>query len=250
MALAYYHDPARPAASRTGGINFDAKLRRQSIEPDDLLIGHVGGDGHVRPRVPCGRADDRGRRARGAAARALRGVGVRRGQGDARRRILARGHRGPRSRSRGRIPSRAPASRSCSRTSSTATSDEEEERMKTIKGPGIFLAQFAGDTAPFNSLRQRSRGWAASLGYKGIQIPTWDARLFDLDKAARSKTYCDEIARHLPRSGRRDHRALDASAGPARGRASRPTTPASTASRRRRCAATRRRGQAGRSSRC
>ena len=32
------------------------------------------------------------------------------------------------------------------------------------------------------------------LGYKGIQIPTWDARLFDLEKAARSKTYCDEVA--------------------------------------------------------
>lgn len=26
--------------------------------------------------------------------------------------------------------------------------------MKTIKGPGIFLAQFAGDVAPFNSLGQ------------------------------------------------------------------------------------------------
>jgi sugar phosphate isomerase/epimerase len=65
--------------------------------------------------------------------------------------------------------------------------------MKTMKGPAIFLAQFAGDKAPFNSLPAIA-GWAASLGYEGIQIPTWDARLFDLDKAARSKTYCDEIA--------------------------------------------------------
>src|SRR6202035_3268917 len=32
-----------------------------------------------------------------------------------------------------------------------------------------------------------------SLGYKGVQIPTWDARLFDLKRAAESKTYCDEI---------------------------------------------------------
>ena len=48
---------------------------------------------------------------------------------------------------------------------------------KTMKGPGIFLAQFAGDTAPFNSLKSIA-GWAAGLGYKGIQIPTWDARLF------------------------------------------------------------------------
>jgi sugar phosphate isomerase/epimerase len=64
--------------------------------------------------------------------------------------------------------------------------------MKTIKGPAIFLAQFGGDNAPFNSLAAIA-GWAASLGYKGIQIPTWDGRFFDLDKAARSKTYCDEV---------------------------------------------------------
>jgi len=64
--------------------------------------------------------------------------------------------------------------------------------MKNIKGPAIFLAQFAGDDAPFNSLDAMA-GWAAGLGYKGIQIPTWDSRLFDLKKAASSKTYCDEV---------------------------------------------------------
>jgi sugar phosphate isomerase/epimerase len=61
-----------------------------------------------------------------------------------------------------------------------------------IKGPGIFLAQFAGDAPPFNSLRSIAR-WAAKLGFKGVQIPTWDARVFDLARAADSKTYCDEI---------------------------------------------------------
>jgi sugar phosphate isomerase/epimerase len=61
-----------------------------------------------------------------------------------------------------------------------------------IKGPGIFLAQFAGDAPPFNSLRSIAR-WAAKLGFKGVQIPTWDAHLFDLARAAESKTYCDEI---------------------------------------------------------
>ena len=61
-----------------------------------------------------------------------------------------------------------------------------------IKGPAIFLAQFAGDAAPFNSLPAITK-WAASLGYKGVQIPTWDGRLFDLKKAAESKTYCDEV---------------------------------------------------------
>ena len=64
--------------------------------------------------------------------------------------------------------------------------------MKPLKGPAIFLAQFAGDVAPFNSL-DAICGWAASLGYKGVQIPTWDARLFDLAKAAASDAYCDEV---------------------------------------------------------
>nr|MEC9420328.1 sugar phosphate isomerase/epimerase [Pseudomonadota bacterium] len=61
-----------------------------------------------------------------------------------------------------------------------------------IKGPAIFLAQFAGDDAPFNSLPAIAK-WAADLGYKGIQIPTFDRRLFDLDQAAESETYCDEV---------------------------------------------------------
>lgn len=61
-----------------------------------------------------------------------------------------------------------------------------------IKGPAIFLAQFAGAEAPFNSLPAMAE-WAASLGYKGVQIPTFDANLFDLKQAAESKTYCDEI---------------------------------------------------------
>src|SRR5438445_7640485 len=64
--------------------------------------------------------------------------------------------------------------------------------MKTIKGPAIFLAQFAADEAPFNTL-DGIAGWAAGHGYKGVQIPSWDGRLFDLKRAAESKTYCDEI---------------------------------------------------------
>ena len=64
--------------------------------------------------------------------------------------------------------------------------------MKTIKGPAIFLAQFMGDEAPFNSLDSICK-WAADLGYKGVQIPTWDDRCIDLKTAAESKTYCDEL---------------------------------------------------------
>ncbi|HRG19877.1 MAG TPA: sugar phosphate isomerase/epimerase [Saprospiraceae bacterium] len=64
--------------------------------------------------------------------------------------------------------------------------------MKTVKGPAIFLAQFMGDEAPFNSLANICE-WVADLGYKGIQIPTWDSRCIDLEKAASSQDYCDEI---------------------------------------------------------
>ncbi len=64
--------------------------------------------------------------------------------------------------------------------------------MKTIKGPAIFLAQFMDDNAPFNSLEGLCK-WASDLGYKGIQIPTWETRLINLDKAAESQTYCDEL---------------------------------------------------------
>ncbi|PUZ29030.1 AP endonuclease [Chitinophaga parva] len=64
--------------------------------------------------------------------------------------------------------------------------------MKTIKGPGIFLAQFLGDKAPFNSLKSICE-WAASLGFKGVQLPTNDPNIFDLKKVAESKTYADEV---------------------------------------------------------
>jgi sugar phosphate isomerase/epimerase len=72
--------------------------------------------------------------------------------------------------------------------------------MKTIKGPGIFLAQFAGDQPPYNTLAGMA-GWAAGLGYVGIQIPTWDKRLFDLQRAAESNSYCEEILGVASRAG-------------------------------------------------
>ncbi|NSY48184.1 sugar phosphate isomerase/epimerase family protein [Agrobacterium tumefaciens] len=71
--------------------------------------------------------------------------------------------------------------------------------MKTIKGPAIFLAQFVGDKAPFDTLDNLGQ-WAASLGYKGIQVPT-DPKLFDLEKAAASKAYCDDIKGRLAETG-------------------------------------------------
>ncbi|HEY8660354.1 MAG TPA: sugar phosphate isomerase/epimerase [Hanamia sp.] len=64
--------------------------------------------------------------------------------------------------------------------------------MKTIKGPAIFLAQFIGDTAPFNDLKSICK-WAKDLGFVGVQLPTLDPRFIDLQKAAESKTYADEL---------------------------------------------------------
>ncbi len=72
--------------------------------------------------------------------------------------------------------------------------------MKTIQGPGIFLAQFAGKQAPFDSLEGLA-GWAAGLGYKGVQIPTGDPALFDLRQAADSQAYCDDVSGMLAAHG-------------------------------------------------
>ncbi len=64
--------------------------------------------------------------------------------------------------------------------------------MAQIKGPAIFLAQFMGDKKPFNTLESIT-AWAKALGFKGVQLPSWDARCIDLDKAAASKMYCDDL---------------------------------------------------------
>ena len=69
-----------------------------------------------------------------------------------------------------------------------------------MKGPGIFLAQFAGERPPFDRLETMAR-WAAEFGYVGIQVPTSDPRLFDLKRAAESQTYCDEVAGRVAEAG-------------------------------------------------
>lgn len=73
-------------------------------------------------------------------------------------------------------------------------------KPSTLKGPAIFLAQFAGDAPPFNTLPAIAK-WASGLGFEGVQIPSWDARLFDLEKAAKSRDYCDEVKGTLADSG-------------------------------------------------
>ncbi len=72
--------------------------------------------------------------------------------------------------------------------------------MPKMKGPAIFLAQFLRDHEPYNNLDSIGR-WVAGLGYKAVQIPTWDGRVFDLDKAAESKTWCDDYKGKLQSIG-------------------------------------------------
>lgn len=64
--------------------------------------------------------------------------------------------------------------------------------MTTIKGPALFLAQFLDAKPPFNTLDSICK-WAASIGYKGVQLPSWDSRVMNLQLAAESKTYADEL---------------------------------------------------------
>jgi len=64
--------------------------------------------------------------------------------------------------------------------------------VNTIKGPAIFLAQFMGDEAPVNDFESICK-WAADLGYIGVQVPSWDPRCIDLQKAAESKDYAQEV---------------------------------------------------------
>lgn len=72
--------------------------------------------------------------------------------------------------------------------------------MKTIKGPAIFLAQFIGDQAPYDTLENIGK-WVKSLGYAGVQVPTNDPNFFDLQKVAESKDYADEIKGKLQEIG-------------------------------------------------
>ncbi len=69
-----------------------------------------------------------------------------------------------------------------------------------MQGPGIFLAQFLRDEAPFNTFSGICR-WAVELGYRGVQVPAWDPRLIDLEEAAESAAYCDDWKEKLSLHG-------------------------------------------------
>ena len=72
--------------------------------------------------------------------------------------------------------------------------------MRTIKGPAIFLAQFMDDKSPFNDIKSICK-WISNLGYKGVQIPTWDSRCINLKKVAEDKVYAQEYKSMLESCG-------------------------------------------------
>lgn len=81
-----------------------------------------------------------------------------------------------------------------------ATYSSEGRKHENHQGPGVFPAQFSGDGALFNTLKGLA-GWAADKGFRGVQIPTWDRRVFDLERAADSQDYVDEIKGTLGEHG-------------------------------------------------
>ena len=123
------------------------------------------------------------------------------------------------------------------------TNFERNIVVKTIKGPAIFLAQFASDQPPFDSLEHMAR-WAADLGYVAVQIPTWDGRLFDLERAAESDEYCEEVKGILSAHGLQVSELSTHLQG-SWWRYTRPTTQPSTTSRLPSCRDGRRSGRPG-----
>jgi sugar phosphate isomerase/epimerase len=79
----------------------------------------------------------------------------------------------------------------------------------SIQGPAIFLAQFMGEFPAKPQDHELSRltrmvQWAADLGYRGVQMPTNDPTLFDLEQAAHNEAYvaqvlaiCSKIGVHI-----------------------------------------------------
>src|SRR5262249_52631738 len=78
------------------------------------------------------------------------------------------------------------------RYAATARAHEGEHGVKTIDGPGVFLAHFMTPEPPFNRLETLA-AWAAEKGFKAVQIPTFDSSIFDVAKAAESEAYCDDV---------------------------------------------------------
>lgn len=71
--------------------------------------------------------------------------------------------------------------------------------MKTLKGPGIFLAQFMGD-APFDTLENACK-FMKDAGYEGVQLPSDNPVVMDLKQCAESQTYADDLKGRITECG-------------------------------------------------
>ena len=65
--------------------------------------------------------------------------------------------------------------------------------MKTIKGPAIFLAQFAGDAPPYDIPWAASPAGPPDTATRASRSPPGIAASFDLRQAAESQSYCDDL---------------------------------------------------------
>ena len=72
--------------------------------------------------------------------------------------------------------------------------------MRTIKGPALFIAQYVDADLRLSTLEGLC-AFAAELGFKALQIPTFLPHIFDLARAAESRDYCDDVRAVLARHG-------------------------------------------------
>ena len=115
----------------TGGMNFDAKIRRQSIDPDDLLHAHVGSmDACARGLLIAAKMIEDGKLGEDRR-RALRQMGRAAEPGDARRQGEPRRRSPPACSSRASSRSRNPAGRNISKACSTTTSEHARGEPET-----------------------------------------------------------------------------------------------------------------------
>ena len=121
LSLAVY-EILRAGGFTTGGFNFDAKLRRQSMDRTDLFHGHIGGIDTLAQSLLVAAAMIEGGTPRAAAPRALCGLGRRARPVDPERQDSDRGRWRPTSSPGRSTHAPCPAARSCSRTSSTRPS--------------------------------------------------------------------------------------------------------------------------------
>jgi sugar phosphate isomerase/epimerase len=74
--------------------------------------------------------------------------------------------------------------------------------MQTIKGPGLFIAQFVDADARLGTL-EGIAAFAAECGFTALQMPTFYPKIFDLEQAAQSQSYCDDVRGTLSNYGLR-----------------------------------------------